>query len=105
MGRRSQHRACALCDLLLRAERDAHPAAPSGTAATLRQLRHDECTLHHNCDIGSLEEIVPGRTYLTLAPGFISTRSMGMGRAPVAFMRDAILDLRRLLAGEAVEFG
>jgi hypothetical protein len=83
----------------------AHPAAPSGTAATLRQLRHDECTLHHNCDIGSLEEIVPGRTYLTLAPGFISTRSMGMGRAPVAFMRDAILDLRRLLAGEAVEFG
>ena len=26
----------------------------------------------------SLEEIAPGRTYLTVAPGFISTRSMGM---------------------------
>ena len=53
----------------------------------------------------SLEEIAPGRTYLTVAPGFISTRSIGMQRAPVAVMRDAILNLRRLLAGEDVEFG
>lgn len=53
----------------------------------------------------SLEEIAPGRTYLTVAPGFISTRSMGMQRAPVAVMREAILDLRRLLAGEDVAFG
>jgi 5,10-methylenetetrahydromethanopterin reductase len=53
----------------------------------------------------SLEEIAPRRTYLTVAPGFISTRSMGMRRAPVAVMREAILDLRRLLAGEAVMFG
>jgi 5,10-methylenetetrahydromethanopterin reductase len=53
----------------------------------------------------SLEEIAPGRTYLTVAPGFISTRSIGMQPAPVALMRDAILDLRRLLAGEDVEFG
>jgi 5,10-methylenetetrahydromethanopterin reductase len=53
----------------------------------------------------SLEEIAPGRTYLTVAPGFISTRSIGMGRAPVAVMREAILNLRQLLAGEEVEFG
>ncbi len=53
----------------------------------------------------SLEEIAPGRAYLTVAPGFISTRSMGKSRAGVAFMREAIRDLRRLLAGEAVEFG
>src|ERR1700751_4513169 len=53
----------------------------------------------------SLEEIAPGRSYLPLAPGFISTRSMGMPRAPVAVMREAILNLRRLLAGEAVPFG
>jgi 5,10-methylenetetrahydromethanopterin reductase len=52
----------------------------------------------------SLEEIAPGRTYLTVAPGFISTRSMGMRRAALAVMRNAILDLRRLLAGEAVMF-
>src|SRR5690349_22986508 len=53
----------------------------------------------------SLDEIAPGRAYLTVAPGFISTRSMGMQRAPVAVMRDAILTLRQLLAGESLEFG
>lgn len=53
----------------------------------------------------SLEEIAPGRTYLTVAPGFISTRSVGKPRASVAFMREAIRDLRRLLVGESVEFG
>jgi 5,10-methylenetetrahydromethanopterin reductase len=53
----------------------------------------------------SLEEIAPGRTCLTVAPGFLSTRSVGKPRAGVAFMRDAIGDLRRLLAGEEVGFG
>jgi 5,10-methylenetetrahydromethanopterin reductase len=53
----------------------------------------------------SLDEIAPERTYLTVAPGFISTRSVGKPRAPVAVMRQAILELRRLLAGEGVEFG
>jgi 5,10-methylenetetrahydromethanopterin reductase len=53
----------------------------------------------------SLDEIAPGRTCLTVAPGFISTRSIGKQRAPVAVMREAIRDLRRLLAGEEVAFG
>jgi 5,10-methylenetetrahydromethanopterin reductase len=53
----------------------------------------------------SLEEIAPGRTCLTVAPGFISTRSIGKPRAGVAFMREAICNLRRLLAGEEVAFG
>jgi 5,10-methylenetetrahydromethanopterin reductase len=53
----------------------------------------------------SLDEVAPGRTFLTVAPGFISTRSVGLQRAPLAVMREAILDLRRLLAGEDVEFG
>ena len=53
----------------------------------------------------SLAEIAPGRTYLTVAPGFISTRSIGKQRAPVAVMRQSILELRRLLAGEQAEFG
>lgn len=53
----------------------------------------------------SLEEIAPGRACLTVAPGFISTRTMGKPRAPVSVMREAIRDLRRLLAGEAVAFG
>jgi 5,10-methylenetetrahydromethanopterin reductase len=53
----------------------------------------------------SLDEIAPGRTCLTVAPGFISTRSIGKPRAPVAVMREAIRDIRKLLAGESVEFG
>lgn len=53
----------------------------------------------------SLEEIAPGRTCLTVAPGFISTRSVGRPRAGVAVMREAIRDLRRLLGGEGVDFG
>jgi 5,10-methylenetetrahydromethanopterin reductase len=53
----------------------------------------------------SLEEIAPGRIDLTVAPGFLSTRSIGQPRAPVAVLREAIVELRQLLAGEAVAFG
>jgi 5,10-methylenetetrahydromethanopterin reductase len=53
----------------------------------------------------SLEEIAPGRICLTVAPGFISTRSIGKPRAGLSFMREAVSDLRRLLAGEEVGFG
>src|SRR5215475_175641 len=53
----------------------------------------------------SLDEIAPGRTFLTLAPGFISTRSVGKPRASVAAMREAIRDLKKLLAGDDVAFG
>src|SRR5262245_38563646 len=49
----------------------------------------------------SLDEIAPGRTYLTVAPGFISTRSIGQPRARVAVMRDAIRDIRKLQIGRA----
>src|SRR5213592_4524475 len=47
----------------------------------------------------SLEEIAPGRICLTVAPGFISTRSIGKPRARVTVMREAIRDIRKLLAG------
>jgi 5,10-methylenetetrahydromethanopterin reductase len=53
----------------------------------------------------SLEELAPGRVRLTMAPGFISTRSIGKSRGTVASMREAVRDVRRLLAGEAVGFG
>jgi 5,10-methylenetetrahydromethanopterin reductase len=53
----------------------------------------------------SLEEIAAGRICLTVAPGFISTRSIGQPRARVGVMRDAIRDLRRLLVGDEVAFG
>ncbi len=53
----------------------------------------------------SLDEIAPGRTCLTVAPGFLAVRSIGKPRASLATMRQAVLDLRRLLAGETVTFG
>ncbi len=53
----------------------------------------------------SLEEIAPGRVCLTVAPGFISTRSIGQPRARVDVMRDAIRDLRGLLSGDEISFG
>ena len=53
----------------------------------------------------SMDEIAPGRTVLTVAPGFISTRSIGQPRAGLGVMRDSIRDLRRLLAGDEVGFG
>src|SRR5258708_30131222 len=53
----------------------------------------------------SLEEIAPGRICLTVAPGFISTRSVGKPRASVTAMREAVGDLRRLLARDGVDFG
>ena len=53
----------------------------------------------------SLDELAPGRTCLTVAPGFLSARSIGSARATVDTMREAVVALRRLLAGESVAFG
>lgn len=53
----------------------------------------------------SLTELAPGRACLTVAPGFLAVRSVGRGRATVATMREAVLGLRQLLAGEPVVFG
>src|SRR5690349_13708889 len=38
----------------------------------------------------SLDEIAPGRSYLTVGPGFISTRSIGQARGNLSFMRGSI---------------
>jgi 5,10-methylenetetrahydromethanopterin reductase len=53
----------------------------------------------------SLDEIAPGRACLTIAPGFLSARSVGRPRATVDTMREAVVAVRRLLAGESVAFG
>ena len=52
----------------------------------------------------SLEEIAPGRIRLSVAPGFLAVRSIGKPRANLATMRQAVLGLRRLLAGQPVVF-
>ena len=53
----------------------------------------------------SLEEIAPGRICLTVAPGFLAARAIGRPRGNVALMREAVVALRHLLAGEPGEFG
>jgi 5,10-methylenetetrahydromethanopterin reductase len=55
--------------------------------------------------IHSLEELGPGRVCLTVAPGFLSARSVGRPRASLDAMREAVSAIRRLLAGESVAFG
>lgn len=50
----------------------------------------------------TLEEVAPGRILLTVAPGFLAVRSIGQSRASVAVMREAVLGVRRLLAGQSV---
>jgi 5,10-methylenetetrahydromethanopterin reductase len=52
----------------------------------------------------SLDEIAPRRVCLTVAPGFLSVRSVGQPRATVSSMRAAIVALRRLLAGQPAVF-
>jgi 5,10-methylenetetrahydromethanopterin reductase len=52
----------------------------------------------------SLEEIAPGRVLLTLAPGFLAARAIGRPRGSLAAVREAVLAIRRLLGGEAVDF-
>ena len=52
----------------------------------------------------SLEEIAPGRIYLTVGPGFLSVGNIGQPRASIQRLREAILTIRRLLRGESVTF-
>ena len=50
----------------------------------------------------SLEEVAPDRTLLTLAPGFLSVESAGEPRASLERLRQDVVTVRRLLAGETV---
>lgn len=53
----------------------------------------------------SLDEIAPGRVRLSVAPGFLAVRSIGRHRARIETLREAVVAIRRLLAGETVLFG
>ncbi|CAN5825736.1 hypothetical protein BH23ACT11_BH23ACT11_24360 [soil metagenome] len=53
----------------------------------------------------SLEEVAPGRTFLTLGPGFLSVESAGLRRAPLERLREDVSAIRGLLAGETVPTG
>ena len=53
----------------------------------------------------TLGEVAPGRSHLTLAPGFLSVGNIGHRMARIAEMREAVLTIKRLLAGETLPFG
>ena len=53
----------------------------------------------------SLEEIAPGRVRLTIGPGFLSVGNIGRPRASVVRMREAVVSIKMLLAGDKVVFG
>ena len=53
----------------------------------------------------TLEEIAPRRVQLTVGPGFLSVGNIGRRRAGLREMRDAILMIKDLLAGQTVSFG
>jgi len=52
----------------------------------------------------TLNEIAPGRMLLTLGPGYLAVKSIGLPKATLKTMREAILAIRRLLRGETVTF-
>lgn len=53
----------------------------------------------------SLAELAPGRTMLTIGPGFLSVEAAGLVRASRKTLRIAVGQIRALLAGETVSFG
>jgi 5,10-methylenetetrahydromethanopterin reductase len=50
----------------------------------------------------SLEEVARGRTFLSLAPGYLSVESVGRKATPIERLREDVLAVRRLLVGDEV---
>src|SRR5712691_2550741 len=54
--------------------------------------------------VQSVDELAPGRTKVVIGTGYTSASTIGRNPATLAEMRACISDVRRLLAGEAVDF-
>jgi 5,10-methylenetetrahydromethanopterin reductase len=54
--------------------------------------------------VQTVEELAPGRTKVVIGTGYTSASTIGRKPAALAEMRSCITTLRRLLAGEAVDF-
>jgi 5,10-methylenetetrahydromethanopterin reductase len=50
----------------------------------------------------SLHEVAPDRTFLSLAPGYLSVEAVGREATPITRLREDVITVRRLLAGEEV---
>jgi 5,10-methylenetetrahydromethanopterin reductase len=83
--------------------------AASGTARLVLYPATSNPVSRHPLELAalahSLAEVAPGRVHLTLAPGFLAVRSIGAPQAGTAALREAVLAVRHLLAGETVAFG
>jgi len=55
--------------------------------------------------IQSVEELAPGRVKFVMGTGYTSASTIGRRPASLAEMRDCLLKVRALLAGESVDFG
>src|SRR5262252_9401159 len=54
--------------------------------------------------IQTVAELAPGRTKVVMGTGYTSASTIGRKPATLAEMRQCITELRKLLAGEAVDF-
>ena len=73
-----------------------------GTCVTEPYARHPILT---SAGIGSLAEVAPRRTWLGLGAGGRGFRAMGIVRQqPAVAIREAVVMIRRFLAGELVNY-
>ncbi len=72
-----------------------------GTCVTNFETRHVSVTA---AAAGTLDELAPDRVVLGVATGDSSIKTLGLRPTKVATMRERILQLRALLAGESVDF-
>jgi 5,10-methylenetetrahydromethanopterin reductase len=77
-------------------------AARIGTAVTNPQTRHPLIIANL---AASLEALAPGRSFLGLGTGWSGVRHAGAPEARLADLESVVRQVRRLLAGEAVEVG
>ena len=55
--------------------------------------------------VQTVDELAPGRTKVVIGTGYTSAHTIGRKPATLAEMRECITSLRKLLAGQAIDFG
>ena len=85
--------------LALAAERTSRLPRPPPTHQPSTRIGRDVACLAH-----TLEALAPGGCRVPVGPGCLSVGHIGRARASVQTMRETILTIRRLLAGESVVF-
>src|SRR5438552_14959542 len=82
-------------------------AAAATSRLTLFPAVTNPFTRHPSVLAGAIQtvaELAPGRTKVVIGTGYTSASTIGRKPATLAEMRDTITTLRKLLAGDAVDF-